>query len=170
MKNYYILLFTLLIGTVTSGYSQKISKNKKAGIASVENHKTEHITISDKIWAEAELAFQESKSSKLLADYAGKNGFTVEKAVAKMPTTFVASYGSGSLVIGILGEFDALPGISRKAQPTKAPLKEGAKGHKGMVYTAKAMAMADLYKDSKLVKAVKAIIFIKDSFQKVFRL
>lgn len=46
-----------------------------------------------------------------------------------MPTAFVATYGSGKPVISVLGEFDALPGISQKAQPTKSPLKEGAGGH-----------------------------------------
>ena len=112
-----------------NGYGQKLSKEKKAVIASVENHTTELTGISDKIWAEAEIAFQEENSSKILADYAEKNGFTVERGVAGMPTAFVATYGSGSPVIGIMGEFDALPGISQKAQPTKSPLKEGAGGH-----------------------------------------
>ena len=65
----------------------------------------------------------------MLADYAEANGFTVERGVADMPTAFVATYGSGKPVIGILGEFDALPGISQKAMPTKEPLKEGAGGH-----------------------------------------
>ncbi|MBT5290306.1 MAG: amidohydrolase, partial [Flavobacterium sp.] len=55
--------------------------------------------------------------------------FNVERGVAGMPTAFVATYGSGSPVISVLGEFDALPGISQKATPTKSPLKEGAAGH-----------------------------------------
>ena len=161
MKNHYILLFAILIGTVSSGYAQKISKNKKAVIASIENHKTELIAMSDKIWAEAEIAFQESNSSKLLADYAEKNGFTVERAVAGMPTAFVASYGSGSPVIGILGEFDALPGISQKAQPTKAPLKEGAGGHGcghnlfGTASLGAAIAIKELMDQGKIKGTVK---------------
>ncbi|WP_027392597.1 amidohydrolase [Aquimarina latercula] len=111
-------------------YSQKkLSNNKKAIIKSIEKHQEELTKISDEIWALAETAFEENQSSKLLADYAEKQGFTVERGVAGMPTAFVATYGSGKPVISVLGEFDALPGISQKAQPTKSPLKEGAGGH-----------------------------------------
>jgi len=77
----------------------------------------------------AETAFEETKSAEILASYAEKQGFNVERGVAGMPTAFVATYGSGSPVISVLGEFDALPGISQKATPTKSPLKEGAAGH-----------------------------------------
>ncbi|WP_108802943.1 amidohydrolase [Aquimarina sp. Aq107] len=111
-------------------YSQKkLPDNKKAIIKSIEKHQEELIKISDEIWALAETAFEENQSSKLLSDYAEKQGFTVERGVAGMPTAFVATYGSGKPVISVLGEFDALPGISQKAQPTKSPLKEGAGGH-----------------------------------------
>ena len=85
--------------------------------------------MSDSIWALAETAFEEHHSAKILADYAEEQGFAVERSVAGMPTAFVATYGSGSPVISVLGEFDALPGISQKAQPTKEPFKEGAGGH-----------------------------------------
>lgn len=71
----------------------------------------------------------ERKSSKLLADYAEAQGFRVTRGVAKIPTAFIAEYGSGSPIIGILGEFDALPGLSQKAQAIKEPLVEGAPGH-----------------------------------------
>jgi aminobenzoyl-glutamate utilization protein B len=87
------------------------------------------ITLSDKIWSWAEVAFEESKSAKALAEYAEANGFTVEKGVAGMPTAFIATYGSGKPVIGVLGEFDALPGLSQRSTPTKNPLNEGAAGH-----------------------------------------
>jgi aminobenzoyl-glutamate utilization protein B len=107
----------------------QMTADKKAIVQSVEKHKDELIRISDEIWAAAEIAFQETKSSKALADYAEANGFTVERGVAGMPTAFVATYGSGSPVIGILGEFDALPGLSQKTVPTKDPLEEGAPGH-----------------------------------------
>ncbi len=115
--------------SITS-YAQKgMSKNKKALLTSVEKHKNELIKISDEIWGLAETAFEETKSAEILASYAEKNGFNVERGVAGMPTAFVATYGSGSPVISVLGEFDALPGISQKATPTKSPLKEGAAGH-----------------------------------------
>jgi len=107
----------------------QLSANKQAIIASVEKHEAELIKMSDQIWANAEIAFKETKSAEILASYAEKNGFKVDRGVAGMPTAFVATYGSGKPVISVLGEFDALPGISQKAQPTKAPLKEGAGGH-----------------------------------------
>ena len=119
----------ILFVSITS-YAQKgMSKNKKALLTSVEKHKNELIKISDEIWRLAETAFEETKSAEILASYAEKQGFNVERGVAGMPTAFVATYGSGSPVISVLGEFDALPGISQKATPTKSPLKEGAAGH-----------------------------------------
>ena len=108
---------------------QKLPKNKALIEASIESHKTELIAISDEIWAKAETAFEEYESSEILSDFAEQNGFMVEKGVAGMPTAFVATYGSGKPVIGILGEFDALPGISQKAVPTKNPLEAGSPGH-----------------------------------------
>ena len=86
--------------------------------------------ISDAIWSYAELGMQEFKSSALLIKTLEDEGFTVERNVAGMPTCFVATWGSGKPVIGILGEFDALPMISQKPlDPVQAPLVEGAPGH-----------------------------------------
>ena len=109
--------------------AQKLTSDKKAVIASVEKHKAELIKISDSIWALAETAFNENESSEILANYAEKNGLTVTRGVADIPTAFTATYGSGKPVISILGEFDALPGISQKASPVKEALNEGAAGH-----------------------------------------
>jgi aminobenzoyl-glutamate utilization protein B len=61
--------------------------------------------------------------------YAEAQGFEVERGVAQMPTAFVASYGKGRPIVGIMGEYDALPGISQKAQPRQEALEEGAAGH-----------------------------------------
>lgn len=127
MKRY--LLLTVLCLSVSTFYGQKLKASKKAIISSVEKHESELIKISDSIWSLAETAFAEHQSSKILADYAEKQGFKVERGVADIPTAFVATYGSGKPVISVLGEFDALPGISQKAQPTKSPLQEGAAGH-----------------------------------------
>ena len=125
-----LLLIVSLCFTITTSISQnKISKTKKAIIASVEKHEANLIKISDEIWALAETAFEENQSSKLLANYAEKQGFKVDHGVAGMPTAFVATYGSGRPIISVLGEFDALPGISQKAQPTKNPINEGEPGH-----------------------------------------
>jgi aminobenzoyl-glutamate utilization protein B len=104
-------------------------KKKDDAVSSIEKHKAELTDLSDQIWRFAETALRETRSSKVLADYAEKQGFEVKRGVAGMPTAFVASYGQGSPIIGILGEFDALPGISQKAQPVKEALEAGSAGH-----------------------------------------
>ncbi|MEC7781804.1 MAG: amidohydrolase [Bacteroidota bacterium] len=159
--NKKIILLFLLIGLVAFG--QKIPKDKKDLIASVESHKEELISISDQIWANAEIAFQETESSKLLADYAEANGFTVERGVADIPTAFIATYGEGKPVISVLGEFDALPGISQKAQPTKEPLEAGAAGHGcghnlfGTASLGAAIAVKEMIEAGKIKGSVKFI-------------
>ena len=87
------------------------------------------IDVSDKIWEYAEIALMEYESSKLLEDVLEKEGFRVEKDVADLPTAFVATYGSGSPVIGILAEYDALPGLSQDSTPVKKVLKKEGNGH-----------------------------------------
>ena len=82
-----------------------------------------------KVWEFAELGLIEFKSSALLADELEKHGFKVERGVADMPTAFVATWGNGKPVMGIMGEYDALPGLSQKKTPRKAALKSGAPGH-----------------------------------------
>jgi len=101
------ILLPVLCFFVLGLSAQKINKSKKQMIAGVDAHSQEFIALSDSIWSYAETALTETKSSKLLADYAEKQGFTVKRGVAEMPTAFIASYGSGKPIIGILGEFDA---------------------------------------------------------------
>lgn len=105
------------------------SATKRAAVASVDAHAAELSVLSDKIWEYAETALREHRSSKLLADYAEEKGFQVTRGVSGMPTAFIAKYGSGRPIIGIMGEYDALPGISQKAIAEKSPLVEGAAGH-----------------------------------------
>lgn len=130
MKKVYLLigLFILAV-TVNAQKKQKINKNKAAVISSVEAQNSNLITLSDAIWGFEEIAFKEIQSATALADYAESQGFKVTRGVAEIPTAFVAEYGSGSPVIGILGEFDALPGLSQKTVPHKDPLHQGAPGH-----------------------------------------
>ncbi len=159
MKKCTIIGILLLIAAGVS--AQKINKNKVAVIASVEKHKNELIKISDSVWSLAETAFEEYQSSKILADYAEKNGFKVIRGVAGIPTAFTATYGSGKPVISILGEFDALPGISQKAQPTKESLNEGAAGHGcghnlfGAGSLGAAVAIKELMEQGKLKGTIK---------------
>ncbi len=127
MRKIVLLLLTSL--TICGISAQKMSNSKKGVIASVENHKENLIKISDSIWTFAETAFNESKSAEVLASYAEKNGLNVTRGVANIPTAFTATYGSGKPVISVLGEFDALPGLSQNTVPTKNPRIDGAPGH-----------------------------------------
>jgi aminobenzoyl-glutamate utilization protein B len=107
-------------------------KSKKDALGYLNDNEvvTKYGLISDAIWNYAELAMQEFKSSTLLIKTLEDEGFNVEKGVAGMPTCFVASWGSGKPVIGILGEFDALPMLSQKAlSPVQIPVVAGAPGH-----------------------------------------
>jgi aminobenzoyl-glutamate utilization protein B len=155
------ILYLLLSGYALTLQAQKMNKTKEAVLASVNNHQEALIAISDSIWALAETAFQETGSSRILADYAEKNGFRVERGVAGIPTAFVATYGTGRPVISVLGEFDALPGISQKAQPTKEPLNEGAAGHGcghnlfGTASLASAIAVKELIEAGEIKGTVK---------------
>ncbi|HRG09184.1 MAG TPA: amidohydrolase, partial [Cyclobacteriaceae bacterium] len=85
--------------------------------------------IAHKIWEFAEVGYQEEKSSALLQETLKQAGFTIEAGVAGMPTAFIASYGSGKPVIGILGEYDALPGVSQDATPEIKTVAGRPAGH-----------------------------------------
>ena len=81
----------------------------------VEKHRGEWSDASDRIWEFAEIRFEERQSSALLAGIFEKHGFDVERGIAGLETAFVASWGKGGPVIGFLGEYDALPGLSQKS-------------------------------------------------------
>lgn len=132
LSNFRRLLCLSLIFYTSYIWAQKnpgLSPEKKMALQTIDKQAESLIGLSDKIWAAAELALQETVSAAALANYAEAQGFSVQRGVAEMPTAFVASYGSGRPIIGILGEFDALPGLSQKAVAEKVPLAEGAPGH-----------------------------------------
>ncbi len=127
-----VCLVTLVICMPSFGQEKKIPKQKKLALDWLSQPEVveKFGKISDAIWSYAELGLQESKSSALLADTLEDAGFTVERGLAGMPTCFVATYGSGKPVIGLLGEFDALPMLSQKGRvPKQDPVVEGAPGH-----------------------------------------
>ncbi|MCB0488091.1 MAG: amidohydrolase [Cyclobacteriaceae bacterium] len=103
-------------------------KEKDAIIKSLDAKADNYTDVARQIWENPELGYLEEKSSALLQGELQKAGFKVEKGVAGIPTAFVASYGSGKPVIGILGEFDALPGMSQEASPERKPRVAGAPG------------------------------------------
>lgn len=124
-----LLALLLTAGGVTAALAASPSATKQAAVAAVDRHAADLANLSDQIWRFAETALREHRSSQALADYAEQQGFSVTRNVAGMPTAFIASFGSGRPVIGIMGEYDALPGVSQKAQAQKAPLVEGGAGH-----------------------------------------
>jgi aminobenzoyl-glutamate utilization protein B len=127
------LLFFLATTAATlfasSVVAASASPAKRAAVSSIDRQQADLVDLSDRIWAYAETALRETRSAAALADYAEQQGFKVERGVAGMPTAFVASYGSGRPVIGIMGEYDALPGVSQTASPVQQPLQAGAAGH-----------------------------------------
>lgn len=159
MRYSIILVLLFVFGT---GISQQLSNsNKQAAIDNIEDNYEKLTELSDKIWSFEEEAFQEKQSSAALIAYAESNGFKVTKNIGEMPTAFVAEYGSGSPIIGILGEFDALPGLSQKAVPYKDPLNAGSPGHGcghnlfGTASLGAAVAIKTLIEDGKLKGTIR---------------
>src|SRR3954464_11167649 len=98
--------------------------------AYLDQTRTRWEQFSKQIWGYAETALHEEKSAQAFEEVLEKEGFTVTKGVAGMPTAFVATAGKGEPVVAILAEYDALPGLSQKpGESKKDPEKEGAPGH-----------------------------------------
>jgi aminobenzoyl-glutamate utilization protein B len=123
------LVVVILVVLAASASAQNVDRLRREAWDSVADHQEELIAMSDALWHYAELSLLEVKSAAELADYLEAQGFTVERGVADMPTAFVATYGSGKPVVGILAEFDALPGINNRTVARKEAEIEGAPGH-----------------------------------------
>jgi aminobenzoyl-glutamate utilization protein B len=120
-----LIAAVLTVASITS-FAQK---TKQDVVKAIDSKYAQYSVVAKKIWDYAEVGFQETKSSALLQETLTKEGFKIEKGVAGMPTAFVASYGSGKPVIGILAEFDALPGISQDAVPEQKSIADKKAGH-----------------------------------------
>ena len=96
---------------------------------SINKHQKTFEDVALKIWDWAEVGYQEYKSSELLQSELAVNGFTITKGVADIPTAFIAEYSNGGPVIGILGEYDALPGLMQTASPFKEERDDVTAGH-----------------------------------------
>jgi aminobenzoyl-glutamate utilization protein B len=141
----------------------KPDKDKQFVIAEIERKSPTYKQVAKDIWGFAELGFLETKSTERLQSLLRNEGFTVEAGISGMPTAFVATYGSGGPVIGILAEFDALPGLSQDTATSKKPLIEGGAGHAcghnlfGAASSAAAIALKDWLAKSKKPGTVKLI-------------
>ena len=103
---------------------------KEQALMAIDREKEVLTNASDRVWDNPETAFQEFKSTEILCELLEKEGFEVEKNLANIATAFSGRFGSGKPVIGFLGEYDALSGISQVAGCVeKKPLVEGANGH-----------------------------------------
>ena len=121
----------------------------------------EYRALGQRIWGFAEVGYKETKSSALLQETLRKNGFVVQAGVADMPTAFVATYGSGQPVIGILAEYDALPGLAQQAVGAKTPIAGQDAGHGcghnlfGAASVAAGIELKKLLKEGKLHGTLK---------------
>lgn len=132
MKKVYPLFILFLAAQWSIGQSSlpsSIANEKKAVIQSLEAKKQQYVDAATNIWNLAELGYKEGKSANLLQSMLKEEGFTIENGVAGIPTAFTATFGSGTPVIGVLGEYDALPGFSQDAVPFKKELAGNTNGH-----------------------------------------
>jgi len=131
MKRTIISMMLLL----AIGFSSEARKAKKenrmtsAGITYLDSSYGVYDALSKEIHGYAEVGYQEYKSSAALIAHLEANGFAVEKGVAGIPTAFVARFGQGNPVIGIMAEYDALPGLAQDVVPCKCAPAGGGAGH-----------------------------------------
>ena len=109
--------------------TQQVNANKEAALAALNNAYNADKKTALQIWEYAEVGYKEVKSAALHVQHLKDAGFTVETGVAGIPTAFVATYGSGSPAIGILAEYDALPGINQSASAERDPIVGKNAGH-----------------------------------------
>ncbi|MFQ5777299.1 MAG: amidohydrolase [Terriglobia bacterium] len=126
------LWMVLLVSCVSSSlaFAQGPDLLKRDALQEAEALESTIDRIATELWEYAETALRENRSAALLVDTLEAAGFTVERGVAGMPTAFVATYGEGSPVIGILAEYDALPGVGNAAVPERQRRPDGVtSGH-----------------------------------------
>ena len=136
-------------------------KDKQFALQELARKYPAYSQIAKQIWGYAELGFQENKSATLLQETLRNEGFAIQSGIAEMPTAFLASFGSGKPVIGILAEFDALPGLSQDSVPERKSLIEGRAGHAcghnlfGTASTAAAITLKDWLTKNKKSGTIK---------------
>src|SRR5258706_8932226 len=118
-----IFLATMIFGAAAFG------GDKDTLLKQMDTHAAHYGEVSRKIWEFAEVGYKEIKSADLLKSELRQAGFAIEDNVAGIPTAFTASWGQGKPVIAVLGEYDALPGLSQDTTPDRKPLADGAPGH-----------------------------------------
>ncbi len=127
----------------------------------LERNEARFGSVAMDLWDYAELGYLETKSSERLQQVLASEGFEIQAGVAGIPTAFVASFGAGKPVIGVLAEFDALPGISQSRAPTRDILEDKHAGHAcghhlfGAGSTAAAIAIRQWLEDNKVSGTIR---------------
>ena len=151
---------TLLVALSATFFSLNAQKSEIEILRSLEQKSEIYGAIAQNIWEFAEMGYQEAQSSALLQQTLQDAGFTINKGVAGIPTAFIAEYGSGSPIIAIMGEYDALPGLSQKATAEKESAGKAA-GHAcghhlfGTASTAAAIATKDWLAANKMQGTIR---------------
>lgn len=123
------ILFSLSLILLNAAMVFGQSALKMQANDNIEREANYYETVAKSIWREAELGYHEHKSQAALMQVLQKAGFDVQKNIADIPTAFIGSYGSGKPVIGILAEYDALPGLSQDTVPYKKAIEGQGSGH-----------------------------------------
>jgi aminobenzoyl-glutamate utilization protein B len=127
---FLLLAFSFITLMFSPVSARELTPAMETAISWIDQNKATYNDVARYIWGNPELSLVEFKSSAKLQEYLSVNGFKIEKGVAGMPTAFVATWGSGKPVIGIMAEFDALPGLSQESGvASKKPVVAGAPGH-----------------------------------------
>jgi aminobenzoyl-glutamate utilization protein B len=125
-----VILSLVISATAAAAQRPSTADDRTAMLGSIDAKRERYAGIAKEIWGFAEVGYQEQKSSALLQQQLRAAGFQVKAGVADIPTAFVATFGSGKPVIGIVGEFDALPGLSQEAQTAaRHAIEDNAPGH-----------------------------------------
>src|SRR3984885_14532365 len=120
----------LILSVAAVSAQQPMSDDRAALVRGIDAKREKYAGVAKEIWGFAEVGYQETKSSALLQQRLKAAGFQVTAGVAGIPMAFVATFGSGRPVVAIVGEFDALPGLSQEAQTANHhAIEEGAPGH-----------------------------------------
>jgi aminobenzoyl-glutamate utilization protein B len=163
MRKHYLLgLFGAgLLAFRPASSTPPVEPVKAQAVQELQAHYADYQQIAQRIWGFAEVGYKETQSSALLQKTLRAHGFAVQAGVAGIPTAFVATYGSGQPVIGVLAEFDALPGLAQQAIATKTPIAGQDAGHGcghnlfGTASMATGLEIQKLLKEGKMHGTVK---------------
>ena len=161
MKKYLILSLLLLVYSINYAQQSSIEQLKKQTIQLLETRYEADKSTALQIWDYAEVGYKEDKSAALHIQHLKEAGFKVEVGIANMPTSFVATFGTGHPIIGILAEYDALPGISQAATANRNIVQTKQAGHAcghhlfGTASVAAGIAIKQLIEDKKFTGTIK---------------